>query len=354
MPDLLREATKQRTLALATTIAVGAVALVAGVTPADAGTGGLPGNSDGCGNKSGAYTACVTVSNETRGFSGPGQTSRANGLAFVGSDLRATGSTAAAIWAFDRSAQAPAAGWLAGRCRTNSGILSGCDVYFNMTLANGITGSNRTLQEDIIHESHNRAISFNGWQYHFDRKYGHKCSSGNPFVHCLYINESGIPDYRRFNYRLTNETVTVKITNYIDQRLVLDHKPRWGGLVEDIRGETPNTRLANGELNSSHSIAPYLDGDSLPQAYWGALRPVDDETTLLLEYQYQRGHGREGDTYTNNTVTLRLNIPKNGHPDTKKTECVVGGRSAFSRVICTIEGLSYSGNNTEVAISLGE
>ena len=352
----------KRTLALATTIAVGAVALVAGVTPADAGTGGVPGNSDGCGNRSGAYTACVTVSNETRGFSGPGQTSRAAGLAFVGSGLDAKGHTAAAVWAFDRSEFAPAAGWLAGRCRTNSGILNGCDLYFNMTLAATATatGSNRTLQQDIIHESHNRAISFHGWQYYKKNNtagegYGHSCSSGNRFVSCQYVNESGIKDYRRFNYRLTNETVTVKITNFIDQRLVLTHNPRWGGLVSDARGETPSIRLANRELNSSRSIAPYLDGDSLPQAYWGALRPVDDdETTLLLEYRYQRGHGREGDTYTDNTVTLRLRIEKNGRPDTKGTTCVVGGRSAFSRVICTIEGLSYSGHNTEVAISLGQ
>jgi len=348
----------KRSIALAAALAAGGLALAGSVTPAGAGTGSVPGNSGACGANSGYLSACVTVSNETRGFSGPGQTSRGTGLAFVGGDLhtKATAGTATAKWTLGGGSKAPVSGWLAAQCRSDTYSFNGCDLYFNTTLAANpdVAAANRTLQTAIVVESGNRPVTFHAWQ-HAKKKFenGHTCSSGNPFVRCLYINESGISKHPRFNYRLTTETVTVKITNFIDQRLVLTGNPSWGGLVPDARGESPTgARLPNQQLNSARSIAPYLDGGSLPQAYWGALRPVDEQSTLLLAYRYEHSSDREGTTYTDNTVTLRLEIDTSGRAD--GTTCEVASRSTFTRALCTIEGMSYSGNNTEVSISLAE
>jgi hypothetical protein len=136
------------------------------------------------------------------------------------------------------------------------------------------------------------------------------------YVICTSERAAGSSANRVDRVRITNRLVTVSITNQVDQRLNLSTK-RFGTWARDPRAEFRiGARLANGELNNSHSVAPFAGGIA-GSAYWGAVLPAASGSSATFEYTYADTPiaGRTNTQFTGNRVVLTVNLDRYGDND---------------------------------------
>ncbi|KLR62337.1 hypothetical protein IMCC26207_104188 [Actinobacteria bacterium IMCC26207] len=338
-----------------------------------------PGVEPGCGAASGNYAACVTVVNATRGFASPGVVNNASGLAFNArfaqtsrqgglSGGLALGSfpTTAQILAGQGEALAAAAqqleaglGWVAWRCRIAAPFMHGCRTEVTTQVEQSqnpqVLPANQPMQAEVLRRDPNAVVTASGRvERRTDITDGMRnCDNTSRYVLCRHLGNQGPRDYTRFNFELTNETVMVNVTNFLPHRLELANK-QWGQAIVDQRGVTPDTRLANGELNSARSIAPYNDAlPGAPVGQWGGLRPLSAENTHIhLNYRIT-GAGQ----YTNQLVGVDLQFELVGEGDRARWRpvedparaCRLTGPGAHPR--CRVAVASVGGN-TQLDVSL--
>ena len=315
----------------------------------------------GCGASSGNYAACVTVVNATRGFASPGVVNNASGLAFYGrfGQSSAPGglSSGYALGGAQPVAQLQAGlGWVAWRCRIAWPFTHGCQTEVTTQVERAldpqVLPANRAIQQAVLDRDPNAAVTSRG-RVNYRSAPTQSCGNSSRYVACRHTGNQGPQRWTRFNFELTNETVMVNVTNFLPHRLVLANKS-WGQAIVDQRGVTPDTRLANGELNSARSIAPYNDAlPGAPVGQWGGLRPLSAENTHIhLNYRIT-GAGQ----YTNQLVGVDLQFELVGEGDRARWSpvedparaCRITGPGAHPR--CRV-GVASVGGNTQLDISL--
>lgn len=312
----------------------------------------------GCGSASGNYAACVTIVNATRGFTAPGQVNASAGFAFYGR-FSSFGSNAAGRseqYALGSQGQPTAAqlqagnGWVAYRCRVAFPYLHGCGTEVTTQLERPIdpqvTAGNRALQTAVVADDPNPTnvargqvlrrtdISDGMWT----------CADASRYVRCERVNWQGSRDWARFNYRLVNKTVAIRLTNNLPQRLEL-RESQWGQTIKDRRGETPATTLASGQRNSARSVAPDVEGFTVPQIWWGGIRPVSRaNTNISLTYDVT-GAGQ----YQGVQIDVNLRFDADGNVKTNGA-CRATGRTS-NVPFCDVSA-SSSGDATQLNVSL--
>ena len=305
------------------------------------------------------YAACVTVVNATRGFQSPGVANNLWGLAFRAS-FGISGNAAGRSGAFALGGGVPndglgsELGWVAYRCQVAWPNTHGCqtEVTTQVGLAPSGVILNAALFDEVRRRDPNAAVTSRGRVF-YRSAVTQSCDNTSRYVACRHLGNQGPQRWTRFNFELTNETVMVNVTNFLPHRLVLANKS-WGQAIVDQRGVTPETRLANGEVNSARSIAPYNDVlPGAPVGQWGGLRPLSAENTHIhLNYRIT-GPGQ----YTNQLVGVDLqfeNVGEGDRPRWRPVEdparaCRITGPGAHPR--CRV-GVASVGGNTQLDISL--
>ena len=335
-----------------------------------------PGVEPGCGAASGNYAACVTVVNATRGFASPGVVNNASGLAFNARFAQTSRPGGLSGWwalqvpsfwqseaLFAAAGQLEAGlGWVAWRCRIAAPFMHGCRTEVTTQVEQSqnpqVLPANQPMQAEVLRRDPNAVVTASG---RVERRTDvtnemRNCENTSRYVLCRHLGNQGPRDYTRFNFQLTNETVMVNISSTLPNRLNFQWKAV-GETILDPRGETPETRLSNGEMNSARSIAPYDPALAAPPlAWWGGLRPLSAENTHI-----HLAYAIEG---TPNVVQIDLQfenvggvIPNGGTvptPDRWRPvedaarACRITGRQA---PLCEVSVASVAGN-TQLNVAL--
>ncbi len=312
---------------------------------------------------SGAYDACVTVVNETRGFVSPGVTGTTAGLAFTASgDYAAnTGWTGGSgQWVLGSAGEPtqsflqPNKGWVAYSCRIPAGNLSGCSAEVTTTLADPENPlvTNPNLQEAAIEEDTNSTIKFKG-KVEYSQKIipsMWSCVPRSKYVMCDKQGNYGPQSaYQRYDFALRNATMGIKIINFLDERLVLNKNfVDWNRVIPDSRGETPSETLASGQQNSARSIAPYVTGYEAPDAHWGGITELSTDKKISMTYDVAGSGG-----YAGVKVKIEMKVKLTGGQyrwDTEDACKVTGPSSNLPKCEVTVNENSVMGK-LEVTIS---
>ncbi len=290
---------------------------------------------------SGAYDACVTVVNETRGFVSPGVTGTTAGLAFTASgawDPNTTWTGGSGLWVLGSAGEPtqsflqPNKGWVAYSCRIPAGNLSGCSAQVTTTLAapDNPNVKSPAIQEAAIKEDTNSTIKAKG-KVEFDQKIlpsMWSCLGSSSYVRCEKQGNSGPKSaYQRYDFALRNNTMGIKIINFLGDRLVLNKNVvDWHDVIPDSRGETPAGTLSSGQQNSARSIAPYVAGFEAPDVDWGGINPLSTGGSKIFMTYDVAGSGG----YAGVKVKIQMQIKATGNNYSWDTEdaCKVTGPSS--------------------------
>jgi len=318
------------------------LALVALATPAVAVPGPVPtGLEANCGARSGNFSSCVAVVNATRGYQSPNTPTTASGLLFHAT-FSAQGNRPSGLsqgYALSTSSNArrdfvdPANGYAAYYCRIASPFLHGCRTEVASSLASSSTTSPQ-LQRDVFNRDQGGRVTSWG-QVNFRANPTSNCSMHDAYVACRLVNTQGPSDYSRFNFELSNELVTVGITNTLQgYRMIWTGAPSWGSSVEDVRGRSAN----------AHNVEP--NG----QAWWGAVRPIDKAAThIAMEYRLQ-GLTPNDRNFQDAIIRIRVEFDENGNLVTtgdannprSAQACRVLAANQGTVPTCTVAGASSS------------
>jgi hypothetical protein len=303
------------------------------------------------------YSACVTVVNATRGFTAPGRVDASAGFAFDGA-FSVFGSNAAgrrgypALLPFSGLTRQLEAGngWVAFACEINYPYLHGCGTEVITSLSastnSQVTAGNRALQTAVVRDDPNPTNTMRGQVLRrTDISDGMwTCADASRYVACERVGWQGSIDHARFNYRLVNKTVAIRLTNNLPHRLEL-RESQWGQTIADDRGKTPATTLASGQRNSARSVAPDVEGFAAPVVWWGGIRPISRaNTNVSLSYDVT-GAGQ----YQGVQIDVNLRFDADGNVKTNGA-CRATGRTS-NVPFCDVSA-SSSGGATQLNVSL--
>lgn len=295
--------------------------LLAAVPQASASTGAVPGPQAACGvaNINYAFSACVTIVNATRGFTGPGATARSAGIALTNAG-RCTESNCTYRQPMSSDTNLGVNQWVASSCTTPLGWLNGCKVlaFPNLTTPDQVPSGNATLQGAIIDASGaSQNVNLDAYTFRKDRATGTSCTTNNPFLHCTGGHNSGTRNNNRYDYEIRNDTLTVRIQNAVASGLTLQTE-NWGGLVRDRRGDT--TTYPTG------TIPAYSGSGAAPAMFFGAIRSKGTSSVALV-YTVDAG------IFRGNTISIELTINNEGHITTG-SKCEVNDNGTQNAVQC--------------------
>jgi hypothetical protein len=315
----------------------------------------------GCGQRLGSgyyYRTCSVITNKTRGWTQPGVLNRTGGFTLFGNRTQS-------LWG-NRGLDTPflqsnprgfaASGWIrpnswgGARCRSNQNdYQSGCEnfAWFGFQTTQNSPGT-PVIQDELIRLAPGQ-LQTRQLATIRTRANRSECSA-TPlrYVTCTEVRNNSRSNSQQnavWEYALTNQPVAIRLTNQVNQRLVLTSSA-WGSMVNDPRATTRETRLRNGQINSGLSLAPLAEG--IPgEAKYGTYRPVAEitEATLIYDYVDTTIDGTLRNAYTGNRVFVFLRLGADGRD--AGSSCTVSA-PRFPQAFCATPTITRSDGKTVI------
>ncbi|MFM2005695.1 MAG: hypothetical protein RLZZ09_1350 [Pseudomonadota bacterium] len=316
----------------------------------------------GCGQANGNryyYGACNVIINKTRGWTQPGVLDRTGGFTLFGNRTQSVwgnsrGSLANVFLLPQRSFAASGSilpnAWGGARCRSNQDDgASGCENYnwFGFQTTQNSPGT-PVMQNELIRQAPGQMQTRQVATVR-TRANATACDA-TPlrYVTCSQVRTNNHGNSQQnpvWEYALTNQPVAIRLTNQVNQRLVLASSA-WGSMVNDPRATTRETTRSNGQTNSGLSLAPKAGGIA-GEAQYGTFRPVAEitEATLIYDYVDTTIDGVPRNSYTGNRVFVYLRLGADGRD--AGSSCKVSAAS-FPQAFCATPTITRSDGKTVI------
>jgi hypothetical protein len=304
------------------------------------------------------YSACNVIINKTRGWTQPGVLNRTGGFTLIGDRVQPVwGNTLnnSAVFLVPPSSYGASGAlnpgvWSGARCRSNGNdTASGCENYTWFRFQTTQSSPGRpVIQDELIRQAPGQMQTRQLGR--IDTQWSATECTATPlrYVTCTEVRTNNQARSQRnavWEYALTNQPVAIRLTNQVNQRLVLSSSA-WGSMVNDPRATTRETRFRNGQTNSGLSLAPLAEG--IPgEAKYGTYRPVAEitEATLIYDYVDTNIDGTLRNAYTGNRVFVYLRLGADGRD--AGSSCTVSA-PRFPQAFCATPTITRSDGKTVI------
>jgi hypothetical protein len=308
--------------ALSLTIALSGLATFSGIAPA----GAAPSESDCGGYMDRNRTACFQVFNATEGFYGPGEVDRAHGIKFEkGEWIHESGWVVKGPGGHVKDIRTipAAAGFDTAHGPVDTVVMSQTKYADTAT---GAWGTYNFVPTDRNLASLGSLRFLVGIGYSVSDNLN--CHGTNPYIDCGLPTSDYGGNAARFDMRLTNRPVIIRIVNHLENHL-------------NVKTHSSSSFLKSTVGSTSSLEVPAAYNREPGEAVLGGFAKIHSELSVNIDYQVGdlAPHSLLTDEYKGTTLQIRIHRMTDG---SSKSKCDIGTRTSSTALKCEINGETTS------------